>query len=112
MIPNSHYRDPRFSWLEVVGPTALAFLNSTALGSQYEHDLFVGDINNGRLYRFQLNATRTGFVFQGAGLANLVADTAAELDEVIFGTGFGGITDIKVGPDGLLYVVSSVAASM
>ena len=106
VIPNSHYRDPRFSWLEVVGPTALAFLNSTALGSQYEHDLFVGDINNGRLYRFQLNATRTGFVFQGAGLADLVADTAAELDEVIFGTGFGGITDIKVGPDGLLYVVS------
>jgi hyaluronate lyase len=25
---------------------------------------------------------------------------------VIFGTGFGGITDLKVGPDGLLYVVS------
>lgn len=39
-----------------------------------------------------------------------MADNAAELDEVIFGTGFntgsGGITDIKVGPDGLLYVVS------
>jgi glucose/arabinose dehydrogenase len=106
VVPNSHYRDPRFSWLATVAPTALAFLNSTALGSQYEHDLFVGDINNGTLYRFQLNANRTGFVFQGAGLGDLVADTAAELDEVVFGTGFGGITDVKVGPDGFLYVVS------
>jgi hypothetical protein len=68
--------------------------------------LFVGDINNGTLYRFQPNPARTGFTFQGAGLADRVADNAAELDEIILGTGFGGITDIKVGPDGLLYVVS------
>jgi hypothetical protein len=35
-----------------------------------------------------------------------VADTNSELEELIFGTGFGGITDLKVGPDGLLYVLS------
>ena len=35
-----------------------------------------------------------------------MADSAAELDEVTFGTGFSGITDLKVGPDGLLYVVA------
>ncbi len=28
------------------------------------------------------------------------------LDQIVFGEGFGGITDIKVGPDGYLYVVS------
>ena len=27
-------------------------------------------------------------------------------DDVIFGDGFGGVTDLTVGPDGYLYVVS------
>ena len=58
------------------------------------------------LYRFTLNAARNGFTFQGAGLTDRVADNATELDEVIFGTDFGGITDLKVGPDGFLYIVS------
>jgi len=30
----------------------------------------------------------------------------AELDPVLFGHGFGSVTDIEVGPDGYLYVVS------
>ena len=29
-----------------------------------------------------------------------------DFGEVTFGQGFGGITDIKVGPDGYLYVLS------
>ena len=105
-IAGSHYADPKFSWLNVVGPTAIVFLDSTSLGSQYENDAFVGDINNGNLYRFRPNATRDGFLFSGAGLADLVADNNAELDETIVGTGFSGITDLKIGPDGRLYVVS------
>jgi len=28
------------------------------------------------------------------------------MDEIIFGTGFGCVTDVVAGPDGLLYVVS------
>lgn len=28
------------------------------------------------------------------------------MDEIILGTGFGCVTDIKVGPDGFVYVVS------
>lgn len=105
-ISGSHYADPKFSWLNPVGPTAIVFLDSTSLGEQYENDAFVGDINNGNLYRFSLNATRNGFLFSGAGLADLVADSNAELDETIIGQGFAGITDLKVGPDGRLYVVS------
>lgn len=105
-LAGSHYADPKFSWLATVGPTAIAFLNSTSLGAQYENDIFVGDINNGNLYRFKPNGARDGFVFNGAGLADLVADNNAELDETIIATGFAGITDLKVGPDGRLYVVS------
>src|SRR5205809_2439936 len=105
-LTGSNYSDPKFSWLKTVGPTGIAFLNSTELGAQYQFDLFVGDINHVNLYHFKPNPTRDGFVFSGVGLADLVADNGAELDEVIFGTGFNGITDLKVGPDGLLYVVS------
>ena len=46
------------------------------------------------------------FCFQNAALGDWVADDSNELQEVIFGSGFGGITDVKVGPDGLLYLVS------
>ncbi|HEX9146121.1 MAG TPA: PQQ-dependent sugar dehydrogenase [Candidatus Binatia bacterium] len=106
VLSGSHYSDPKFSWLNTVAPTGIVFLNSAQLGGQYQLDAFVGDINNGNLYRFKPNVARNGFVFAGSGLADLVADNSSELDEVIFGTGFNGITDIKVGPDGLLYVVS------
>ena len=56
MFPWSHYADPKFSWLNPVGPTALVFMNSRELGVGYQNDLFVGDINNGNLYRFRMNA--------------------------------------------------------
>ena len=105
-LAGSHYADPKFSWLATVGPTAIVFLDSSTLGASYENDVFVGDINNGNLYRFKPNGARNGFVFSGAGLADLVADNNTELNETIIGTGFAGITDLKVGPDGRLYVVS------
>ncbi|MFX0201868.1 MAG: hypothetical protein ACFFCW_37640, partial [Candidatus Hodarchaeota archaeon] len=34
------------------------------------------------------------------------ADSEQELEEVIFGQGFGTITDIETGPDGWLYICS------
>lgn len=112
VLPGSHYADPKFSWLDTVAPTGIAFLNSTALGAQYQNDAFVGDVNNGNLYRFQLNAMRNGFVLTGV-LADKVADNNSnELSQVIFGTGFNGITDLKVGPDGFLYVVSIGAGAI
>jgi hypothetical protein len=36
----------------------------------------------------------------------LVVDTDEESSSIILGTGFGGITDIETGPDGLLYVLT------
>ncbi len=105
-VPGSAYSDPEFSWFDTVAPTGILFLNSARLGEKYQNDLFVGDNNNGNVYHFELNATRDGFDFASPDLADLVADTRAELDELIFGTGFGVITDLKIGPEGLLYVLS------
>jgi glucose/arabinose dehydrogenase len=98
------YRDPEFAWQNTVGLTAVKFLNSTALGEQYANDMFVADINNGRLYHFDLNVDRTGLILEGV-LEDKVADNVAELDGVIFGTGFRSISDIEVGPDGYLYLL-------
>jgi glucose/arabinose dehydrogenase len=99
------YSDPKFEWQTPVGVTAIKFFNSTKLGPQYENDIFVGDVNNGRLYHFDLNHDRNGLALDGA-LADKVADNDIELNSVIFGTGFPGITDIEVGPDGYLYLLT------
>jgi aldose sugar dehydrogenase len=96
------YREPEFAWQNTVGATAIHFLNSTALGEEYANDMFVGDINNGRLYHFDLNQDRTGLLLEGV-LADRVANNVQELDSVIFGTGFRSISDIETGPDGYLY---------
>jgi glucose/arabinose dehydrogenase len=98
------YRDPEFTWNITVGPTAIKFYNSTQLGEEYQNDIFVGDINNGRLYHFNLNEDRTGLMLDGA-LADKVADNEDELRSVVFGTGFRSISDIEVGPDGNLYLL-------
>jgi aldose sugar dehydrogenase len=111
------YSDPEFAWIETVGPTALKFLNSdNKLGMQYVNDMFVGDVHMGNIYHFDLNEARTDLVLGSGLLADKVADSDSELEEagngngngggIIFWKGFGGITDLEVGPDGFLYVVS------
>jgi glucose/arabinose dehydrogenase len=72
------YSDPEFSWQQVVAPTAIAFIDSKPL-EKFKNNMFVGDCIYGNLYKFELNPDRTGF---------------------------GCLTDIEVGPDGLLYVLS------
>jgi glucose/arabinose dehydrogenase len=99
------YRDPEFVWTQPVAPTALKFFNSNKLGKQYQNDMFVGDVNIGNIYHFKLNQQRTGLLLDGP-LADKDADNAQEIEKVTFGTGFGGITDIQVGPDGYLYILT------
>ncbi len=52
-----------------------------------------------------MNEDRTDIILDGL-LADKIAHTPEEMQETIFGEGFGGITDLEVGPDGYLYVVS------
>jgi glucose/arabinose dehydrogenase len=99
------YSEPEFVWTHTVGPTALKFFNSDKFGKEYENDMFVADFNNGNIYHFDLNEKRTGLILPGP-LRDKVADKPAELKDIIFAKGFGGITDLQVGPDGYLYVLS------
>lgn len=110
IFDGSKYADPIFSWKDPVGLTDLEFLNSTALGLEYAYNLFVGDINNGNLYYFELNDSRTGIKLDDNDLEDLtdqVADDEQQLSEIVFGSGFEeGITDIETGPDGFLYILT------
>ncbi len=100
------YSSPEFTWNQRVGPTDLKFLATDKLGRQYENDMLVADVNNHRIYHFELNQNRTALVFQGS-LTDKVSDNYEELDNVTFAMGFDGIiTDMEIGPDGYLYVVA------
>ena len=100
-----NYSLPKFVWNSTVAPTAAKFLSSDKLGTQYKNDLFIGDGNNGNIYHFDLNNDRTELVLQGP-LADKVASNISENQDIIWGKGFGIITDIQVGPDGYLYILS------
>lgn len=111
MGKKSHYDDPKFVWATTVAPTALKFLNSDKLGSKYENDMFVGDINNGYIYHFKLNEDRNELLNPSTGEPfEKNAITPEQLPSIIFGKGFGGITDLQVGPDGYLYVLTYAGA--
>ena len=108
---NGIYSSPEFTWKGRYGPTAAKFLDSDKLGERYENDLFVGDVHNGTIYHFELNKSRTGLSLHGS-LSEKVANSTRELEDVVFATGFGGITDLEVGDDGYLYVLSYVHRSI
>ena len=71
----------------------------------YKDDLFVGDVDNGNIYHFDLNKDRTALLLNGS-LEDKVANTFDELEPIIFAKGFYHIVDMEVGPDGYLYVLS------
>jgi hypothetical protein len=75
------------------------------MGIEYKDSLFVGDVHNGNIYHFNLNDDRTSLLLNGT-LADRIADSPKELEKVTFGEGFSGITDLEVGPDGYLYILS------
>jgi glucose/arabinose dehydrogenase len=101
------YHPPQFTWFGKVVPTGIAFLNSDKLGNLYKNDMFVGDAKNGNVYHFKLNTQRTGLVIPLGPLSDGIANSSDILDQIVFGRGFGGITDIKFNPyDGYLYILA------
>jgi glucose/arabinose dehydrogenase len=115
MIAGAHYSDPEFSWKYAVAPAGIGFLNSRALGPQYDGDLFVGasrtTLLDGYLFRFNLTGNRLKIAVDDPRLAERVADNEEKFDiteseTLQFGSGFGIATDIQTGPNGNLFVVS------
>ncbi|MDQ3840845.1 MAG: PQQ-dependent sugar dehydrogenase [Thermoproteota archaeon] len=101
------YSAPEFTWIPTTGPTAIKFLDSDKLGTKYQNDIFVGDVHNGYIWHFKLNEDRTALVVDDkiAGGTNDKFEEE-EINSIVFGQAFGGISDLEIGPDGYLYVVS------
>ncbi len=113
-IEGFQYSDPEFSWEKTVAPTGLDFVTSE-LYNPYENHLLVGTCSTGQILKFKLNDDRTGFEFSSPHLQDLVANLietesgekeVESIDEIVFGDGFGCVTDITFGTDEFLYVVS------
>ena len=115
---NSTYSHPEFTWNQTVGVTAIRFFDSQQLGERYQHDLFAADINNGNIYHFDLlnnnsnsndgnktDGNRDSLLLDGR-LSDKIANTTEESNEALFATGFAGVTDLEVGPDGYLYILT------
>jgi glucose/arabinose dehydrogenase len=103
------YRHPELTWTFSAGPTGLAFLNSAKMGSEYKSSLFVGDFHNGYLYNFKLTDDRQSLVLTHSNNKNTLNKN--ETQQFLLGKGFGGIVDVKEGPDGYLYVLSTYAGA-
>jgi glucose/arabinose dehydrogenase len=78
---------PKYTFVNPVGLTGLAFCDACGLGTGFNGDLLVGAVNDGRIRRFDLNATRSGF---DAGPL-LVVDRA------------GPVLSLEVGPNERIY---------
>lgn len=84
----------------------MVFLNSEKLGEQYTNDIFVGSAKKGTLFHFDLNPDRESLALTG-DLSDLMYSKKEDSSKIVFGENFAVITDLKVGPDGYLYVVSA-----
>jgi aldose sugar dehydrogenase len=115
MLPGAKYIDPAFSWKWEVAPGGMGFVDSTALGTQFENDLFVGaatpNLEGGYLFHFNLSGNRKKIAVDDPRLNDRVADNLAkheitESESLLIGRNFGVVTDIETGPNGNLFVVS------
>ena len=109
VLDGSAYSAPVFSWLYPPAVTALEFVTGE-LGSSSDNSIFVGTVLTDALLRYPLADDGSGLAFDD-GLADNVDDNTSKGDigesaDYVVGTGFGVITDIVLGPDGLLYVSS------
>ena len=114
VLGNFEYSDPEFSWERTVTPTGIEFINSDNF-SKYNGSLLVASCNYGQLFKFSLNEARTNFDLSSEHLQDLVVNNVESgdgqndienIDEILFGDGFGCLTDVEFGSDGNLYLVS------
>jgi len=102
-----NYSNPEFTWNQTVGVTSIKFFDSNKYGKQYQNDIFVSTYKGGLIYHFDLDKDRNQLLLKGP-LKDKVANSSKEMDGVIFAQGLapGGISDLQVGPDGYLYVLT------
>jgi glucose/arabinose dehydrogenase len=99
------YSEPELATNNTLGFTAVKFINSDKFGEEYENDLLIGGVNDQAIYHFDLNANRTGLDLTGQ-LSDKISENNQSIKRHELVKGFGRVTDLEIGPDGYLYVVS------
>lgn len=103
-LPGATYQEPKFSFAEAIGITSIQFLHGSVWGEAYDNAVLIGDVVNSGLWLLRLDpVTRERFILEG-DLADGVFDSGDSFGPI--GTGFGIVTDIQLGDDGQVYVVS------
>lgn len=103
-LNNFSYADPKFSWEDSIAPTALIFIDNPTW-SKFNNSLLVGNCY-GSLYKFNLNQDRTGFEFVQNSLHDLVLNYDDSDSEILLLSNLGCVTDLEIGPDNALYLIS------
>ncbi|MBW3612485.1 MAG: PQQ-dependent sugar dehydrogenase, partial [Chloroflexi bacterium] len=108
----SQYVDPVFSWRYPPAVTSIGFVTDDSLGESSMNTAWLGTVLTDSIYRYPLASDGSGFDFgDDEGLSDLVDDNESkgdlgESEEYVVGSGFGIVTHIVTGPDGMVYVVS------
>ena len=116
--PGSTFVEPVFAWKYPPAVTSIGFVTDDALGESSVNTAWMGTVLTDSLYRYPLADDGSGFDFgDDEGLSDLVDDNSAKGDlgesaDYVVGTGFGIVTHIVPGPDGLLYVTSLSAGEV
>lgn len=92
-IKGSYYDEPKAVFENSSNLTAVTFQGTDLLGTKYNNTMFVGDML-GKIYNFDLSKNRGSLIDKNNS------------SEYKFAEGFGPISDIKIGPDGKLYVLT------
>jgi uncharacterized protein (TIGR03118 family) len=125
MLPGATYNPPVFSVRAELPPAGLGFMTSSALGPDYQNQLFEGEARDfltapgqeefdGGLFVFHPNSDRSGLNFGGdpnVRTSDNVFQNFRDFDlngdtSFLLGEGLGIATDIQTGPNGDLFVVS------
>jgi glucose/arabinose dehydrogenase len=115
MLPGAHYSVPEFAWKFEVAPGGIGFIVGRGLGTQYQNDLIMGgarpSLRGGHLFHFNLTGNRRRVAVDDPRIEDRVADNLGkfeitESESLLFGENFGTVTDIRIGPNGNLFLVS------
>ena len=112
MLPGSVYRDPAFSWLDPVGVTAMVFLRTDTFPRRLRDRLVVGDTNTGDLYLFRPRGKKRRALKLTGQVRDRVADSELERQINRWGSDFGIVTDMRIGPDSSLYVLGLMTGTV
>ena len=90
----------------------MVFLRTDTFPRRLRDRLVVGDTNTGDLYLFQPRGKKRRALKLTGGVRDRVADSEPERQINRWGSDFGIVTDMRIGPDDNLYVLDLTTGTL